>query len=219
MIVNNLSDRVHFVFSEGEALEGATYTIHGKDKPISGDIIDNAVEIQLPDGSYKIVVNNGTFEDFEECFTVYYNSLPSIVNLIRKILCPCSGCKKTTDEDLMKAFYELTGFFQNSGLLCSSYTFNRELNKSFRQILDQKEYESYYGEFKFDYKASIRDLLAYAYVELYLKSSSALNLSEDELEKMNNLYKIDSIERCLYRLGYKLEDMICSIEKHDCHGM
>lgn len=219
MIVNNLSDKVHIIFSEGEVLEGATYTIQGKNFNGTGDIIDGALEIQLPDGSYKIIVNNGEYEDYKECFTVFYNGLPLIVDLIRKILCPCGNCKKTTDEDLLKALYELTGFFQNAKLLCSSYTFNRELNKGFRQILEQKEYEAYYGEFKFDYRTSVRDLLAYAYVELYLMSSNALNLSEKELDNVNNLYKVDSLEKCLYRLGYNLEDIICSIEKQDCHGM
>lgn len=217
MIVSNLTNKVYIVFEEEDAITGTVYTIYPEvGTPIHGEIEDNSISISLKDGRYKIVVNNETEKDFEACFKVYYNGLPQVINDLKKVLCPCKGCGEEDKTLLSISFFNVLAFYAKAGLTSNSYAFGKLLELKSEVIQDKKEYEKYYGVFKFDYTKVTEEILSVAYIELYLLATTSLS-DEDNLDAINKLFDIKNVESCLYAAGINIPDVICEIQNYTCH--
>ena len=225
MIVNNLKDKVYIVFETEDYITSEVYTItplnlYGcpdETKKITGDIVDNSVEVSLPDGKYLLSVYNTNTEDFEETFTVFYNDLPNIVKDMQNILCPCNNCLEKSKEDVLETFFNLVGFLQKTGLICSGGGFNIAMSKLYNVISAEKDYERYYGEFNLSYTDSVKKVLVYTYIDMYQSITNQITSSENDLQDVNGMLKIDIFEKCLYKLGYNFSDILCEIKKSKCN--
>lgn len=225
MVVNNLSDRVYILFDEEESLNGGEYVVHKLDVygcPIpevqaQGVIIEDEVTLQLKDGAYQITVTLDSHPDFTGVFSVYYNSLPEIVNEISKVLCPCNICKEATLDELFKVAFRIHGFAISTNMICNSQSLTLIMYKYYKILTDAKKYQKYYGVFNFSYEKAIQDLLANFYIELYNMSTDQLGTSEKDLNTINAIYKIEFMEKCLYKLGYDFNDILCKINNSKCN--
>ena len=223
MIVNNLSDKVFILFEED--LNGGYYSIFKLDifgcatqeVQAQGIVEENQVVTKLDDGRYliKVVLDNQV--GFKDTFNVYYNELPNVVKEIQKVLCPCNNCKAVSLEDLFKVYFRVIGFMQSTGLLCKSTAMLDITSKHYNVLTDAKEYESYYNSFNFSYEKSIQELLVNVYVELYEMSTNQLVTSENDLKEINCVFNIDFMEKCIYKLGYSLTDILCHITNAKCN--
>lgn len=223
MIVNNLSDKVFILFEED--LNGGYYSIFkldifgcaAQEVQAQGIVEGNKVVTKLDDGRYliKVVLDNQV--DFKDTFNVYYNELPNVVKEIQKVLCPCNNCKAVSLEDLFKVYFRVIGFMQSTGLLCKSTAMLDVTSKHYNVLTDAKEYESYYNSFNFSYEKSIQELLVNVYVELYEMSTNQLVTSENDLKEINCVFNIDFMEKCIYKLGYSLTDILCHFTNAKCN--
>ena len=223
MIVNNLSDKVFILFEED--LNGGYYSIFKLDVfgcatqevQAQGIVEENQVVTKLDDGRYliKVVLDNQV--DFKDTFNVYYNELPNVVKEIQKVLCSCNNCKAVSLEDLFKVYFRVIGFMQSTGLLCKSTAMLGITSKHYNVLTDAKEYESYYNSFNFSYEKSIQELLVNVYVELYEMSTNQLVTSENDLKEINCVFNIDFMEKCIYKLGYSLTDILCHFTNAKCN--
>ena len=182
-----------------------------------GIVEENQVVTKLDDGRYliKVVLDNQV--DFKDTFNVYYNELPNVVKEIQKVLCPCNNCKAVSLEDLFKVYFRVIGFMQSTGLLCKSTAMLDITSKHYNVLTDAKEYESYYNSFNFSYEKSIQELLVNVYVELYEMSTNQLVTSENDLKEINCVFNIDFMEKCIYKLGYSLTDILCHFTNAKCN--
>ena len=223
MVVNNLTDKV-FILMEDEAFFSKPYTITKlnssgceiPDSQIFGETTE-AGEIFIPllDGKYLLEVE-GDMVTHSEAFFVFYNGAPEVIKTIRSILCPCSGCKKVDSKTLQQVFYQVIVYMTVTGLLCSSRITLPELERQGKIHMDAKKYAEYYGEFRFDYDKQIERFLAYFYAELYSKFTNTLNTSQEDLDSVNSMLGIDTMEKCLYKLGYSFNDILCNVQNCGC---
>lgn len=221
MIVNNLKNKV--IIEVGD-VPSNFYTITPIDingcpsesNKISGEFSTNKIEIELPDGKYLLSVYSANTADYVEEFIVYYNSLPSLIKSIKEVICPCTNCKEKTKDDYIKIMIELLGFLQSTNLLCSTGGFSLILQKYYKILQDKREYEKYYGSFVFDTEKAIRDILVHTYIELYSEFTSNSLGSDKVLAEVNSLFLIDSMENCLYKLGYDFQEILCNINNYKC---
>ena len=223
MIVNNLSNKVFILFEEN--LNEGYYSIFKLDVfgcatqevQAQGIVEENQVVTKLDDGRYliKVVLDNQV--DFKDTFNVYYKELPNVVKEIQKVLCPCNNCKAVSLEDLFKVYFRVIGFMQSTGLLCKSTAMLDITSKHYNVLTDAKEYESYYNSFNFSYEKSIQELLVNVYVELYEMSTNQLVTSEKDLKEINCVFNIDFMEKCIYKLGYSLTDILCHFTNAKCN--
>ena len=223
MVVNNLSNKVFILFEEN--LNGGYYSIFKLDifgcatqeVQAQGIVEENQVVTQLDDGRYliKVVLDNQV--DFKDTFNVYYNELPNVVKEIQKVLCPCGNCREVTLDDLFKVYFRVIGFMQSTGLLCKSTAMLDATSKYYNVLTDAKEYEKYYNSFNFSYEKAIQELLVHVYIELYEMSTNQLVTSEDDLKEINQAFNIDFMEKCIYKLGYSLSDILCHFTNAKCN--
>lgn len=224
MIVNSLKDGVYILPEAGEEMYTdftiTPLTLGGcpiNSKIITEEIKPEGVKVTLPDGKYKLTFSGPTAVDSEKVFPVFYNGLPSFIDKIQNVLCPCTNCDNADkDELLLEALFYTNGFMQRAGFACGQNGYTLAVEKYYEILSKVVEYEQYYGTFVFSYKKAVQDVLVYSYVDLYLSLTDAVRTGQDALEELNLLLKVDVMERCLYRAGYVFSEIICDINENKC---
>lgn len=224
MLVNNLIDKVYILFNEEYTLSGKTYLIKSvgtfncvsDNIKLQGIVENDSIILQLDDGKYVVEVISEDGPNFKEVFVVYYNGLPDIIKDIKNALCPCKQCLDITLEALFKTYFKVSGFIEFIGLSCELYSTTVLKQKFFKVLKDELEYQQYYNTFKFSYEKALKDLLANLYIELYSLSTNQLSTSDNDLESINSVFKVDIMEKCLYKLDYDFNDILCLINNSKC---
>lgn len=225
MIVSNLKDKIYILVEAEDQAPSTHYTITpinsngclDESKARSGDLLDNQVELSLPDGRYLFSIYNEEGEDFEQVLTVFYNYLPYLIRDLQDLVCPCSNCQEKNSEETLEVFFKLVGFLQQTGLVCSLSGFKNTLSKYFGVLQKEEEYARHYGEFVFDYKKNVLNTLVYTYIDLYQRLTNQPQNNQEDLDQLNDMLKVDIMERCLYKLGYDFQDIVCEINKSKCN--
>lgn len=224
MIVSNLTNKIHIVLNETSS-ELASYIVREVDP--SGCILDTIEASGLAeegiitfsidkDGFYIIEV---TTEDniIREYFSVYYNEIPDILRDLSKVLCPCSNCENVFYEDVADTFFRVIAYATKTNFLCNSTLMKHSLSMSSDILKSKKDYEKYYGSFNFSFEDNMKKTLINFYIELYYIFSNGLKLTDNDLNDINNLFKIDHFEKCFYKKGVKLEELLCLLEQSKCN--
>lgn len=187
--------------------------------PVTSGIVlpDFKFEAFLPDGKYKIRITPEYSSSYteEQEFFVYYNRLPEIIRTLRKIFCKCSDCSPNP-EKLNEEFFKLMMYLNCTGLIQYLPGLKAKICSINRILSEKEEYKSYYGDFKFDFEAKIKEIFAYFYAELYNKNIDNVVDESTELPAYNIMFNVGTIEKCLYDSNMDLQDIITNINKANC---
>ena len=221
MITHNLANKIRIIFETSDQVSGRTYVLKNTltNNIYRGQIESNQITIELEDGLYCITIYNEDREDFKSTFNVYYNYLPNFVKDIQKLTCGCNNCGDKKDTDIYQTYQLSLNYFSATGLLCNLKAYNYYTQIAHKNVMEAQEYKKYYGKFVFNYEENIRNLLISTYIELYLRSSNITSNNQKDLDELNQLFKISSIEKCLYKIGYdfcKISNLIESLTS-DCN--
>lgn len=157
--------------------------------------------ITLPDGKYNILVIDplGVYADIRQDFYVYYNTLPRFVCEIRKLACNqfCNNCNKSSLEDILKLFFEITIYLNCTGLIDKLSTYRYLSCKLNSTLATSKQMESLYGKFKYDYEKSLFELFIIFLTELHEISLLSNREDNDHVAIINNMFRLEEIKTCL----------------------
>lgn len=228
-VVVDLQDLIELIGDT--SLDTVSFSVYGYESKdclntemvLSGPIPDDfMVSAVLPDGKYQIALEGlpGELGIIEQDFYVLYNKLPKLVEDISDIFCnaDCTNCS----EDLIslklnKIFFETNLFLSCTGLGEELVRY-KKLSCELNEVLNKAcEYEKYFGNFKFDYEKSIKDLLATFLIEVYVKEVSQIRLLNTDITEIDSLYNIKALERCLYTNKINMKDILCDINNAKCN--
>lgn len=218
MIYNNLSNKILLLFNEQD-YTGGSYVVkelffYGcpTNKIVaSGEIVDNQISLQLKDGMYNIEIVKDNLPDFKDCFPVFYNELPNVLEKIQEAVCPCKSCKDKADLDIANTVFYTLGFMQTIGKVCDNNLFTSFINSVYQEIKNKGIEKKFYGKVQFDYNGAYKDLLIRAYILLYKESTYTLTDNDEEKSLIDAVYNYEYMRTCLYSLGYDVEDIICGL--------
>lgn len=157
--------------------------------------------VNLPDGKYNILVVDplGTYVDIKQDFYVYYNTLPRFICEIQKLSCNqfCNNCNKSSLEDMLKLFFEITIYLNCTGLIDQLSTY-RYLSCKLSGTLDtSRQMESLYGKFRYEYEKSLFELFVIFLTELHENSLLSNREDNDHVDIINSMFRIEEIKTCL----------------------
>lgn len=218
MIYNNLSNKILLLFNEQDYNEGSYvvkelffYGCPTENIKASGEIVDNQIVLQLNDGRYTIEVVKDGYPDLVEEFIVYYNELPNVLEKVQEAVCPCNTCHEKSKSEITNSVFYTLGFLQNLGMMCEPNLVTEFMQEKYQELKNEESQKKYYGNFKFDYDKYYKDILIRAYIELYKASTDQLKDTNEELGIIQALYNLDYMDRCLYSLGYNIDDIVCKL--------
>lgn len=229
MIINNKIDDIYVSVIEDVAYAEASFTVHKigvadcvvNTPEISGAMDENGKAVfKIPDGVYRIYIipNDPNFVTLEQDFLVIYNFLPYLIEYVEETLCKgedlnCSSCGEISIKEVHENFFKSVLYLTCKGILPELKLLRKSNCDTFKILDQEEELLSFYGRFNFDFKEKIKEFFVYLYVDLYQMHFNSIKETEDTLLPVFNF---DTIKKCMYKLGFSYEDLICKLDNLKC---
>lgn len=233
MIISNRQDSVLFkLLPEETTFTTASYAIYKVDSRgcldstpfLTGPLTVELLSLVLSDGNYFIKVSTQDNVNFiEQYFYVFYNQLPGILKTMKKLFCysnnNCDDCENTEEKSkllLYEDFYKIILPLLCMGLLEELPATKGLVCKHNKILLDSEEYKRYYGRFNYNFKDKIKEFFIYFYAELYRVQMNLIKDSESDALEIKDMFSFEEIQKCLYRSGIDLQEIMHSINNLNC---